>query len=127
MRGVRRRRRKAISTSLRYGTGLAELHGEVDITAVAEIESAMLGLVDERPERIVIDFSKATFVDSKATEALMRAAQAARLAGVPVVGAGAAGGVRRALDVYGLDHAMRMYDSREEALAATGAPSTDDH
>lgn len=120
---MRRGRRKAISTSLGSGTGAVELHGEVDITAVAEIEGAMLELVEQRPERIVIDFADATFVDSKATEALMRAAQSARLAGVPVAAAGATGAVARAIAVYGLEHAMSVYDTREDAIAATGAPS----
>jgi stage II sporulation protein AA (anti-sigma F factor antagonist) len=120
---VRRRRRNGISTSLRAGSGLVELHGELDISAIAEIESAMLGLIEKRPDRIVVDFSAATFVDSKATEALMRAAQAADLAGVPVAAAGVTGAVRRAVDVYGLDRALPLYESRAQALAATGAPN----
>lgn len=123
---VRFRRRKGVSTSLRSGTGLVELQGEVDITAVAEIEGAILALVEQRPERIVVDLTGATFIDSKATEALMRTAQAARAAGVRVAAAGASGGVGRALAVYGLDHAMPLYESRSRALAATGAPSTGD-
>ena len=123
---MRFRRRKGISTSLRSGTGLVELHGEVDITAIAEIEGAMLALVEKGPERIVVDFTDATFVDSKATEAFMRSAQAAHAAGVTVVAAGANGGVARALDVYGLDRAMPLYHTREEALVATGASGAAD-
>jgi anti-anti-sigma factor len=120
---VRRRRRNGISTSFSAGTGLVELHGELDITAIAEIEGAVLNLIEQRPERILVDFSRATFVDSKATEALMRAAQASHLAGVPVAASGAVGGVRRALDVYGVDHALPLYESHEQALEATGAPA----
>jgi anti-anti-sigma factor len=123
---VRRRRRKGIATSLRAGTGLVELHGEVDIATSVQIEGAVLDLLDQQPERIVIDLSGATFIDSKATEALMRAAQAARLAGVTVAAAGATGVVARALEVYGLDHAMPLHDSRAAALAATGAPDAGD-
>jgi anti-anti-sigma factor len=123
---VRRQRRKGITTSLRSGTGLVELHGEVDMATSVQIEGAVLGLVEQQPDRIIIDLANATFIDSKATEALMRAAQAARLAGVTVAAAGASGAVSRALAVYGLDHAMPLHDSRADALAATGARDTVD-
>jgi anti-anti-sigma factor len=99
-----------------------ELHGEVDITAVVQIENAVLELVDRPVKGIVIDFTNAEFADSKAIEALMRAARSARQAGVSVAAAGAHGTVDRAIEVCGLEHAMPIYASRGDALAATGAP-----
>jgi len=119
---VRRRRRNGISTSLDGGTAFVELHGEIDITEVEAIEGAVLEALDRPVERIVFDFADAEFVDSKAIEALMRAARSARAAGAEVAAAGATGQLVRVFAVCGLDHAMGVYDTRADALAATGAP-----
>jgi anti-anti-sigma factor len=121
---MRRRGRNGVSTTVDGATGFVDLHGEVDITAVVEIETAFLDLVDRGVGCIVIDLSDAAFVDSKAIEALMRGGQAARRAGVDVAAGGAHGGVARAVEVCGLDHAMRVYATRDAALAATGAPGS---
>jgi len=119
---VRRRRRNGVSTTVDGATGFVELHGEVDITAVAAIETAFLDLI-ELVECIVVDFTNTEFADSKAIEAVMRGGQAATRAGVTVAASGPHGSVGRALEVCGLEHAMPIYGSRDDALAATGASS----
>lgn len=120
---MRRAGRDSISTSVDGATGFVELHGEVDITSVVQIEDAVLGLVDRPVERIVIDFTAAEFADSKVIEAVMRASRSARQAGRTLVAAGAHGAVDRAIEVCGLEHAMPVYATRGDALAATGAPA----
>jgi anti-anti-sigma factor len=118
---MRRRRRTGVSTSVDGGTGFVELHGEVDITSVVEIETAFLELVEQGVGCVVVDFTDADFADSKAIEAIMRGGQSARRAGVDVAAAGSHGTVARAIEVCGLEHAMPIYGSRGAALAATGA------
>src|SRR4051812_37908462 len=118
---MRRRPRNGISTGVDGPAGFLELHGEVDITGVAAIESAFLDLVEQGVGYIVVDFSDAEFADSKAIEAVIRGGQSARRAGVEVVAGGAHGSVARALEVCGLEHAMSVYASRSAAVAATGA------
>jgi anti-anti-sigma factor len=115
---VRRRPRHGISTEIDGSTGFVRFHNEVDIAAMADIEQAFIGLTELGAERIVVDFSDARFVDSKAIEAVMRGGQAARQAGLRVAAAGAEGSVARAIAICGLDHAMPVYDSRDQALAA---------
>jgi anti-anti-sigma factor len=119
---VRRRPHNGLSTAVERGTGFVELHGELDITTVVEIEEAFLTLVDRSVDRIVVDFAETSFVDSKAIEALMRSARSARAAGVMVAAAEAQGPLVRVLAVCGLEHAMDVYDTRDDALVATGAP-----
>ena len=122
-----RRTRKGITTRLAEGTGWIELHGELDITAVVVIENAVLDLIDRGADRIVVDFAKASFVDSKAIEALMRAASSARAAGVEPAATGATGSLVRVIEVCGLEHAMPVVSTRAEALAVTGAPGAAEH
>jgi anti-anti-sigma factor len=119
---MRRRARNGLSMSLEHGIGFVELHGELDITSVVEIEEAFQSLLGRSADRIVVDFADASFIDSKAIEALMRAARSARAFGVIVAGAEAQGPLVRVLAVCGLDHAMGVYETRADALAATGAP-----
>jgi anti-anti-sigma factor len=118
---MRGRRRSGVSTTLDGTTAVLKLHGEVDITAVVEIEAAFLDLVERGATCIVVDLTETSFADSKAIEAVMRSGQSAMRAGVDVVAAGARGPVARAIEVCGLEHAMPLYDDREAALAATGA------
>jgi anti-anti-sigma factor len=115
---VRRQPRRGISADVDGSTGFIRFHDEVDISAMAEIEQAFIGLTELGVERIVVDLSEARFVDSKAIEAVMRGGQSARAAGVRVAAAGAGGSVARAIEICGLDHAMLVYDSRDQALAA---------
>jgi anti-anti-sigma factor len=118
---MRSRRRSGVSTTLDGTTAFLELHGEVDITSVLEIESAFLDLVERGAERIVVDFTATTFADSKVIEEVMRSGQSAQRAGAEVVAAAARGPVARAIEVCGLEHAMAVCNDREAALAATGA------
>jgi anti-anti-sigma factor len=118
---MKRRRRNGVSTTIDGKTGFVELHGEVDITAVAQIEAAFLDLVDGGVDCIVVDFTATEFADSKAIESVMRSSQSARRAGVDVVAAGARGPVARAIEVCGLEHALPVHGTRADALAATGA------
>jgi anti-anti-sigma factor len=122
---MRRRRRNGVATAVDGATGFVELHGEVDITAVAAIETGFLDLVERGVECIVVDFTDATFADSKAIEAVMRGAQSAARAGVDLAAGGPHGSVARAIEVCGLEHALPVYGTRGEALAATGASSGD--
>ena len=115
---VRGRSRSGVSTDVDGSTGFVRLHDEVDIAALAEIEQAFLGMTELGLERLVVDFTGARFVDSKAIEAVMRGARSAHAAGVRVAAAGATGSVARAIDICGLEHAMPVYDSRDQAVAA---------
>jgi anti-anti-sigma factor len=117
---VRRQPRRGISTSVAGTTGFVELHGEVDITSVAQIEHAVSELIERPVDLLVFDFTDASFTDSKAIEAIMRGGRNAGLAGVRVAAAGAHGAVARAIDVCGLEHAMPVYPTRAAAVAARG-------
>jgi anti-anti-sigma factor len=110
--------RNGISTHVDGSTAFVRFHDEVDITAVVDIEQAFLGLTELGVKRLVVDFSDAAFVDSKAIEAVMRGARSAKAAGLGVAGAGATGSVARAIDICGLEHAMPVYADSEQAVAA---------
>jgi anti-anti-sigma factor len=115
---MRRRTRSGIGTSVEDGTGFVRFLDEADIASMAEIELAFDTLIEHGVKGIVVDFSEARFVDSKAIEAVMHGARLARAAGIRVTAAGGSGSVARAIDICGLDHAIRVYASRGEALAA---------
>ena len=95
-----------------------EIHGEADITAVADIDKAFRALIENGSKHIVIDCTGAEFVDSKVVEALIRGARAAQRSGVAVAAACSEGAVARALEICGVEHAMPLHASRADAVAA---------
>lgn len=117
-------RESPITTTVADALGFIELRDELDITAVAEIEAAFRQLLERGAAAIVVDCSRAEFVDSKLIEALMRGAQAARSAGARVAAECPDGAVRRAFEIGGLDSVLPVRRTRAEAIRAaapTGA------
>jgi anti-sigma B factor antagonist len=101
------------------GTFVVALTGEVDLYTAPELKSELLRLVAEEPERIVVDLSGATFVDSTALGVLLGAVKRLRLAGGELVIVCADLNIRRILSITLLDRAFTIYDTVADALADT--------
>ena len=101
------------------GMFVVALTGEVDLYTAPELKSELLRLVAEEPERIVVDLSGATFVDSTALGVLLGAVKRLRLAGGELVIVCADLNIRRILSITLLDRAFTIYDTVDDALAGT--------
>jgi anti-sigma B factor antagonist len=100
------------------GTFVVGLTGEVDLYTAPELKSELLRLVAEGPNRIVVDLSGATFVDSTTLGVLLGAVKRLRLIGGELVIVCADLNIRRILSITLLDRAFTIYDTLGEALAA---------
>jgi len=60
------------------GSPLVRLRGELDMTTVPKLETAVEGIVTAAPRRLVIDATELTFADSSAIALLVRWANLAR-------------------------------------------------
>jgi anti-sigma B factor antagonist len=107
-----------VTQALGDGTFVVSLTGEIDLYTAPELKSELLRLVAEGPNRIVVDLSGATFVDSTTLGVLLGAVKRLRLIGGELVIVCADLNIRRILSITLLDRAFTIYDTLGDALAA---------
>jgi anti-sigma B factor antagonist len=107
-----------LTRELGDGTFVVGLTGEGDLYTAPELKSELLRLVTEEPNRIVVDLSGATFVDSTTLGVLLGAVKRLRLIGGELVIVCADLNIRRILSITLLDRAFTIYDTLDDALAA---------
>lgn len=95
------------------------LEGEVDIYSSPAFKEALLGCIDHGVERVVIDFSAVTFVDSTALGVLVSGAKRInpRGGGIDIVCTNE--NIVRILEITGLDRVFTLYATRREAFQPT--------
>ena len=102
----------------RNGTAtIVRLAGELDLYNAPLVREALLGVVRERPARLVVDLGEVEFLDSTALGVLVEASgelEDRRAFALAAPGAE----TRRALEVSGLDTRFSVFGSVDEALAA---------
>lgn len=98
-------------------TVVVRLAGELDLYNAHEVREVLLSESAKAPERLVVELSRVTFVDSTALGVLIEARaklpnKRAFLVASPQME------TRRALEVSGLDRHFGVYESIDDALAA---------
>ncbi|MDX6583672.1 MAG: hypothetical protein QOI10_2856 [Solirubrobacterales bacterium] len=99
--------------------------GELDQSTAPELRTALDGVLDDPPGGVLVDLSDCEFIDSTGLSLLVetkrRLAEDARRFGVCCPDAD----VRRLLELTGIDQAVGLFDTRDEAVAAlaSGAPA----
>jgi anti-anti-sigma factor len=100
----------------RVGAAVVELHGEHDIATRTEVRELFTSLV-ETNDLVVIDVTKALFIDSSFLHNLALADRLARSRGSRLcLQLGTASIVRMALEVSGLLEALDCAPDREQAM-----------
>src|SRR5207249_4366618 len=99
------------------GMVIIRLAGELDLYNADEVGAALGEAAGEAPERLVVDLTEVSFVDSTALAALVEAKKEVRPATQFVLAAPGTD-VLRALEVSGLGQHFDIRDSVEDALAA---------
>lgn len=96
---------------------VVRLGGELDLYNVEQVRTALLGVADKAPERLVLDLAEVEFIDSTALGALIEArASLPNRRGLLLAAPNL--DTRRALQVSGLDRHLPVHDSVGDALAA---------
>ncbi len=100
------------------GAVVVRLSGELDLYNAHSVREELLAAADREPERLVVDLSELTFIDSTGLGVLIEARtrlpnRRAFLLAAPGLE------TRRALEISGLDRHFAVHASLDEALAAT--------
>jgi anti-anti-sigma factor len=102
---------------------LLEIHGELDLSTAVSLEGPLEEAIESADAAVVIDLAGCQFIDSTGIALIVRAWQRVDSS----AGNGGKGGlvlccqseqVRRVLEVTGLEHSLRVFATRDEAVAA---------
>jgi anti-sigma B factor antagonist len=99
------------------GRIVVRLAGELDLYNAHEVRDKLLECCAESPERLVVDLSGVTFIDSTALGVLIEArTRLPNRRGFLLAAPGLE--TRRALEISGLDRHFAVHESLDDALAA---------
>jgi anti-sigma B factor antagonist len=90
--------------------------GELDLYNADELRRTLGEVCARTPERVVVDLSELSFIDSTGLGVLVEGC--AKLPNRALLLAAPQREIRRALEITGLDRHFGVYDTVEEALAA---------
>ena len=102
------------------GLGVVALSGEVDIYTAPRFKECMVQLLDGGVEKLVVDLSAVTFIDSTALGVLIGGVRRVHGAGGAMTIVVTSRPVERVLSITGLDRVFSMHETRDEAIAALG-------
>jgi anti-sigma B factor antagonist len=114
---------QAAASEIEGGVQLLEVHGELDLSTATQLEGPLEEAVASPRAAVVVDLADCTFIDSTGIALIVRAWQRVDAA----AGNGGEGGlvlccqneqVRRVLEVTGLEHSLRVFPTRDAAVAA---------
>ena len=92
--------------------------GEVDLLGAPELREALLGALAAGATRIVVDMTSTRFIDSTTLGVILGASKRLRPGGGELVLVIDNPSIRRIFEITLLDRAFRIFETREEALAA---------
>jgi anti-sigma B factor antagonist len=98
------------------GVGIVLVSGEVDIYTAPRFKECMLALLDAGADRLLIDLTGVTFIDSTALGVLIGAVRRVHTAGGAMALVVTNRAVERVLSITGLDRVFTIHATREAAL-----------
>ena len=97
------------------------IEGDIDLHISPAITEALNAMIKKKPERIVIDLSRATYIDSAGVAALMLAKQEVEAYGGKFFLSGVQETIRLILETSRLDRIFWIFPDVDAALAANAA------
>jgi anti-sigma B factor antagonist len=95
------------------------LKGEIDLHVSPVITASLNAMIEKKPQRMVIDLSGVTYIDSAGLAALIQAMQKVEAYGGKFLLAGLQETVRSIFEISRLDQVFQIFPDTDAALAAT--------
>ena len=102
-------------------THVIELGGEIDLYTAPEFKERMVQLIEGGKKQIVVDLSKATFIDSTTLGVLVGGVKRLRPAGGGLALVCTDQNITKIFEITGLDRVFPIHVTRDEALAGVGS------
>jgi len=98
-------------------THVIELGGEVDLYTAPEFKERMVQVIEDGKKHVVVDLSKATFIDSTTLGVLVGGVKRLRPAGGSLTLVCTDPNICKIFEITGLDRVFSIHDSRDDALS----------
>ena len=96
---------------------VVDVQGYVDLDRSGEFQQSLLGVLDQRPERIVVNLAEVPYMDSSGVASLVKLLGRTRRQQVGLRLAGLTDRVRSIFQITRLDGIFEIHATVEEALA----------
>lgn len=97
------------------------LEGDIDLHVSPVVIESLTEMIKKKPKRIVVDLSRATYIDSAGLAVLIIAMQEVEAYGGKFFLSGLSEPIRSILETSRLDRTFRIFPNVDAALAASGA------
>lgn len=97
------------------------LEGDIDLHVSPAVRESLNAMIKKKPERIVIDFSRATYIDSAGIAVLILAMQEVEVYGGKFFLSGLQETLRSIFETSRLERVFRIFPDVDAALAASTA------
>src|SRR5262245_59111296 len=94
------------------------LRGEIDLHVLPAVTESLNTIIEKKPDRIVIDLSRVTYIDGAGMATLIQAMQKVKAYGGEFLLAGPRETRRSIFGTSGLDNIFRIFPDVDAALAA---------
>ena len=108
-------------TAIDDTTHVIELGGEVDLYTAPEFKERMVQVIEEGKQHVIVDLSKATFIDSTTLGVLVGGVKRLRPAGGSLTLVCSDPNICKIFEITGLDRVFSIHATRDEALATVAS------
>ena len=105
----------------RHRPNVLPLEGDIDLHVSPAVREALNVMIEKKPKRIVIDLSRATYIDSAGIAVLILAMQEVEAYGGKFFLAGLQETLRSIFEISRLERIFRIFPDVDAALAANAA------
>ena len=107
------------NTTAATNPNVLPLEGEIDLHVSPRIALSLAQMVKKKPDKLVIDLSKVSYIDSSGLAVLIEAMQSVEEYGGKFAIAGMQETVRSIFEIARLDQVFRIFPDVNSALAAS--------
>ena len=105
-------------TTVQSRSNVVPLKGEIDLHVSPTVTTALNEVIDKKPERLVVDLSEVSYIDSAGLAALIQAMQKMEGYGGKFMLSGLQETVRSIFEISRLDQVFQIFPDADSALAA---------
>lgn len=99
------------------GSAVVDVQGDVDLSRSSEFQQSLLVVMDQKPERIVVNLAEVPYMDSSGVASLVKLLSRTKREGVVLRLAALTDRVRSIFEITRLDSVFDIHPTVEEALS----------